>query len=142
MQRLLMHEVISRNFYILAQYGDSSSFPGKLWKFAPMSDKSVIEAHFRDSNHLMIPREISAVNDWKENSEENIHIMRDHPDHKFLIPDGLFGVRIPKIDPNNAFSRKLKNVYEQMMLTSRSMPPDQLNFVPLMLEVYLWKNAE
>ena len=56
-----------------------------------MADPSVIEGHFRNLSQIIIAREISAVNDWKENSEEVFHFMRDHPRHKFTINDGLMG---------------------------------------------------
>ena len=56
-----------------------------------MADPSVIEGHFRNFSQIIIAREISAVNDWKENSEEVFHFMRDHPMHKFTINDGLMG---------------------------------------------------
>ena len=80
------------NFKIdLGKYADSSKFPATLWKYAPMADPSVIEGHFRNLSQIIIAREISAVNDWKENSEEVFHFMRDHPMHKFTINDGLMG---------------------------------------------------
>ena len=84
--------VTQNNFKIyLGKYADSSKFPPTLWKYAPMADPSVIEGHFRNLSQIIIAREISAVNDWKENSEEVFHFMRDHPMHKFTINDGLMG---------------------------------------------------
>ena len=92
----------------------------------------------------MISREVHAVNDWKENSEEKIHVMRDHPSlHKFLIVDGLFGIR--KRNDEDAFDQKfpkiMKSIYEKMMLASKSLRknPQMEN---LLLEAFVWPKAE
>ncbi len=122
----------------IGQYGDSSKFFAPLWKYAPMSDPSVLEVHFRDADQVLSSRETNAIQDWKENSEANFIIMRDHPIlHRFYVPKSMMGLRKSSEDLVNP----LKAAYEKMMVYSRTVGQvDQLE--NLVLEGFIWPLAE
>ena len=63
-----------------------------LWRFAPMADQYVVEWHSRDLDAVMLPREVAAVQEWK-NSNFTFHVMRDHPHHSVEILGGMFGIK-------------------------------------------------
>ena len=48
---------------------------------------------FRDADSRLLKRDYLAVMDWLENSNKDVHIMRDHPANKSNILAGMWGVR-------------------------------------------------
>jgi len=57
------------------------------WRFLPLLDPLVDRMLCRDTDNLVITRELVAVNQWLTNSSATFHLMHDHPSHcssKFL----------------------------------------------------------
>ena len=65
-----------------------SKFPGMFWRFLPDTDIFIA----RDADSRISEREVAAVNEWID-SGKRLHIMRDHPHHKFNILGGMWGFR-------------------------------------------------
>lgn len=77
-------EVIQRN--------ESGDWRSMLWRFdAAFGDdyKAII---FRDTDSRLNLREKAAVDQWLS-SDDQYHIMRDHPHHKFPILGGMWGMK-------------------------------------------------
>jgi hypothetical protein len=57
------------------------------WRFLPLFDPLVDRMLSRDTDNIVITREVAAVNQWLKNSQATFHLMHDHPLHcwaKFL----------------------------------------------------------
>jgi hypothetical protein len=48
---------------------------------------------FRDADSRLMKRDYYLVEDWLNNSDKDVHIIRDHPANKSRILAGLWGVR-------------------------------------------------
>ena len=57
---------------------------GMFWRFLPMSENDIDVCLVRDTDAVILQREVDAVNQWLE-SDRLFHIMRDHPLHKTVI---------------------------------------------------------
>lgn len=64
---------------------------GKMWRFVAMGDPLVSEFLVRDVDSVILPREVAAVEQWRNNSTALIHVMRDHPSHNGVILAGMWG---------------------------------------------------
>jgi hypothetical protein len=69
-----------------------ASYDGLFWRFLPADDSAVDVVIVRDADARLGAREKAAVDDWLA-SGKTLHIMRDHPGHRRLIPAGLWGCR-------------------------------------------------
>jgi hypothetical protein len=69
-----------------------ASYDGLYWRFLPAADRDVDAMVVRDADARLSLREKSAVDQWLE-SGKALHVMRDHPGHRRLIPAGLWGCR-------------------------------------------------
>lgn len=65
------------------------------WRFFPNDDKSVDLFIVRDMDSRISQREVTSVNEWIE-SGKVLHIMRDHPHHRYHILGGMWGMRCQK----------------------------------------------
>jgi protein O-GlcNAc transferase len=65
---------------------------GMFWRFMVYDDKEVERFIVRDTDSRLNNREKEAVNQWIE-SDKNLHIMRDHPQHGVLILGGTWGMK-------------------------------------------------
>ncbi|XP_053638593.2 uncharacterized protein [Cherax quadricarinatus] len=63
-----------------------------MWRLAPMGDAQVTVLLPRDTDSMIIQREVDAVREWLSSGKQ-FHIMRDHPKHDSLLLAGLWGVR-------------------------------------------------
>ena len=121
----------------IGKYGDSRGFFAPLWKFATLADPTIEEVHFRLDHQVLTKREIAAIQDWKENSEASFIIMRDHPNfHRHLIAGHLLGVK-----PKENLRKTLREAYEKLMLTSRTMK-DAKDLEKVLLEAIIWPIAQ
>ena len=68
------------------------AYDGLYWRFLPAADPAVDAVIIRDADARLGAREASAVAEWLD-SGKPLHIMRDHPAHRRLIPAGLWGAR-------------------------------------------------
>jgi hypothetical protein len=69
--------------------GDWSSM---FWRFKAAFDCDADAVIFRDTDSRLNLREKVAVDQWLE-SNKTVHIMRDHPHHRFPILGGMWGYR-------------------------------------------------
>ena len=71
----------------------------------------------RDVDSHINEREQAAVLEWQSQSQEPLHIMRDHPDHNTEILGGMFGLNLTRKN-----SRELwKQSWKKMVLDKRAM---------------------
>jgi len=75
--------------FILNEKGNWS---GMFWRFYAATDPSVDVMISRDTDSRLSIREKNAVDAWLS-SNNNFHIMRDHPYHQAHILGGMFGMR-------------------------------------------------
>lgn len=69
-----------------------AKYDGLLWRFLPAGDRDLDAMIVRDIDSRLSLREKAAVDDWLA-SGLPLHIIRDHPNHRRLIPAGLWGCR-------------------------------------------------
>ena len=78
----------------------------------PVLDKQVDIILVRDLDSNITPREVSAYEDFIQ-SEKQIHIMRDHPDHGVQMLGGTWGAKLDqqfvREDFNNSFRKMFKD---------------------------------
>lgn len=67
-------------------------YDGLLWRFLPAADRDLDTLIVRDIDSRLGARERAAVDEWLA-SGLPLHIIRDHPNHRRLIPAGLWGCR-------------------------------------------------
>ncbi len=67
-------------------------YDGLFWRFLPAADPDVDAVIVRDADARVSARETAAVEEWIA-SGKALHVMRDHPGHRRLIPAGLWGCR-------------------------------------------------
>jgi hypothetical protein len=70
----------------------SGSMPGMFWRFLIHDFDDIDRYVIRDADSRLGDRERSAVNEWID-SGTSLHIMRDHPHHRFLILGGMWGMK-------------------------------------------------
>lgn len=51
------------------------------WRFLPLMDATVDRLLSRDSDSIILAREVDAVHQWMTESNATFHVMRDHKDH-------------------------------------------------------------
>jgi hypothetical protein len=68
------------------------AYDGLYWRFLPAADPTLSAVVVRDADARLGPRERAAVDEWLA-SGKSLHVMRDHPGHRRLIPAGLWGCR-------------------------------------------------
>ena len=79
--------------------GTDKKYPGMFWRFLPFNDENVDVFIVRDSDSRINVRESLAVNEWLK-TDKQLHIMRDHPHHKYKILGGMWGFNCKKGRPN------------------------------------------
>ena len=62
------------------------------WRFLPVFDNDTECFICRDCDSRLSDREVAAVNEWS-NSDKLVHIMRDHPWHRFVMLGGMIGFK-------------------------------------------------
>src|SRR5262249_26774163 len=76
----------------LREMSEPADWGGLFWRYLVIEDPSVTVAIFRDCDSRLSPRERAAVDEWLA-SDQTLDVMRDHPNHRFPIMGGLWGVR-------------------------------------------------
>jgi hypothetical protein len=76
-----------------------------LWRFLVLDDQSISHALIRDIDSVASKREKLMVDEWV-NSNQTLHVIRDHPDHTDLIMGGLFDRRF---DPSFNMQKAMLN---------------------------------
>ena len=67
---------------------EGSKLPGRIWRFLPNVESLIV----RDSDSRLSMRERLAVDEWIA-SGKSLHVMRDHPHHKFAMLAGMWGIK-------------------------------------------------
>jgi len=67
---------------------------GMLWRFLPLLDQFVDVVLVRDLDSRLSARESAAVNDWLNQTQFAVHVMRDHPSHSWPMLGGMWGARL------------------------------------------------
>lgn len=105
-------DVDPETIHMLQSYGAETQvvpgptgFASAAWRFQAsfISDAEIVI--FRDTDSRFSFREVNAVSDWLA-SGKAVHVMRDHPNHRWEIQAGMFGI-IPRRLPK--FLQKLAN---------------------------------
>jgi hypothetical protein len=76
-------------------------WPGTMWRFIPLEDRSLHRVLFRDADSILSDREAGAVAEWVE-SGKPFHVMRDFGSHTDLILAGMWGAVVgvlPSLGP-------------------------------------------
>ena len=71
------------------EFGD---WRGMYWRFEAASESTVDVMISRDTDSRLNLREKAAVEAWLD-SDKGFHIMRDHPQHKFPVLGGMWGIK-------------------------------------------------
>ena len=69
---------------------------GMFWRFYAFFLSDAEKVLIRDADSQILEREIQAVKEWEESNLE-MHIMRDHPLHRTRIMGGMWGARAKSI---------------------------------------------
>lgn len=80
-----------------------SNLHSMMWRWYALGDLNVDAFMSRDTDSLVIEREVASVNEWLK-SNKTTHIMRDHHQHKREILGGMWGF----------YSRRNRSLAEQL----------------------------
>lgn len=105
---------------IIFKSGDLNTIKPTMWRFEAIDDPEVEIMMSRDTDSRFLLREKLAVDEWL-NSNTLFHIMRDHPEHQYIIQAGMFGTKkiseIPSwTDLMNTFEQYGDKFYDQDFL--------------------------
>jgi hypothetical protein len=81
-----------------------------IWRFLPIGDSFVSIFNSRDTDSLILKRELDSVNYWLESTNKTVHIMRDNPHHGTAILGGMWGYRKNELNLNLA-----RKIFELML---------------------------
>ena len=116
------------NVKIIFKTGDltNENCKPRMWRFEAIDDVNVEIMMSRDTDTRFLVREKLAVTEWI-NSNTLVHIMRDHPHHKFCILAGMFGTKKIKEIPNwsyimNSYIKTDNRMYDQDFLRDYIYP--------------------
>lgn len=71
---------------------ETPDWKSMFWRFLPVFDNDTECFICRDCDSRLNDREVAAVNEWS-NSDKLVHIMRDHPWHRFVMLGGMIGFK-------------------------------------------------
>ncbi|KAK2705489.1 hypothetical protein QYM36_015770 [Artemia franciscana] len=81
--------------HLPASHIDLSGINPRVWRFMPLLDDYVSIFLSRDSDSIILKREVSAVEEWLS-FNRSFHVMRDHHSHRATILAGMWGARLDK----------------------------------------------
>lgn len=83
-------------------------FHGMFWRFFVADDEHVERYIVRDSDSMLIQREVDAVKEWIKD-ETMFHVMRDHKLHDIEILGGMWGGKVDKaiFSPSEEYGKAL-----------------------------------
>jgi hypothetical protein len=112
------------NVKIIYKNGDLSKIKPAMWRFESIAHPDVELNLSRDVDTQILLREKLAVDEWIK-SDKLLHIMRDHPWHKFPIQAGMFGIKKSNInwgEKINEFVQENDYTYDQHFLQNIIYP--------------------
>ena len=74
-----------------------TDIPGMYWRFLVADDENVSTAIIRDTDSRINARDKMVVNDFLK-SDKVLHVIRDHPHHKYPILGGMWGIKLKTLD--------------------------------------------
>lgn len=104
-----------------------SDIPGMYWRFLVTDDKDVHIAIVRDTDSRLNLRDKMVVNDFLK-SDKILHIIRDHPHHKYPILGGMWGIKLETLDIK--MERSIKHFLKKINRPFRRM--DDMVFLDLL----------
>ena len=112
----IIHELEQNGSEIV--YINNTNIPGMYWRFLVADDNDVEYAIIRDSDSRLNRRDKMVVDEFI-NSNKLLHIIRDHPHHKYTILGGMWGINIDKCKLNmktniHEFIKKLNRPFKRM----------------------------
>lgn len=84
-----------------------SRWDGLYWRFQVLDRADCEMALIRDADSPPTTREAKMVKEWMQ-SDHQLHIIRDHPNHSWPINAGMWGIRNPDFQDFSALIRKWK----------------------------------
>ena len=104
------------------------------WRFLPLMDPTVDRLLPRDSDSLITAREVSAVNQWLDNSTSTFHLMRDHFYHCTTdILGGFWGAKI--------YQRRHDILKASTKIYYKTKHKMEYGFDQTMLNTFIWPLA-
>lgn len=106
------------NVKIIYKNGDLLKVKPRMWRFEAIDEPNIDLIMSRDVDTKILLREKLVVDEWIK-SNKLLHIMRDHPWHKYRIQGGMFGVKKSNIiwkDKINNFIQENEYIYDQDFL--------------------------
>jgi len=108
---------------VIKKVHDKECFFFSIYRFLPPIDNSVDIFQVRDLDSRLSLRERLAVDEWVY-SDKNLHIMRDHPHHTFVINAGMWGARCEKLRNINSMIKKMPRVDDNFFIDSEFLKYD------------------
>ena len=93
------------NTKIILKTGDLNTVKPMMWRFEAIDEPDVEIMMSRDLDTRILLREKLAVEQWLK-SDKVFHIMRDHPNHGWVILGGMFGIK-----KNNFINMEILSAY-------------------------------
>ena len=85
--------------------GDAREIFPMLWRFLPTLDPQVDVFLSRDLDSRFSEREVAAVTEWLDKSEEPIHSMRDHMSHNVPMLGAAWGTHLGRKNARGRWAR-------------------------------------
>jgi protein O-GlcNAc transferase len=88
----IINEIKSIQNTEISIVNENPDWKSMFWRFLPVFDNDTECFICRDCDSRLSDREVAAVNEWS-NSDKLVHIMRDHPWHRFVMLGGMIGFK-------------------------------------------------
>jgi len=88
----IINEIKSAQNTEISIVNETPDWKSMFWRFLPVFDNDTECFICRDCDSRLSDREVAAVNEWS-NSDKLVHIMRDHPWHRFVMLGGMIGFK-------------------------------------------------
>lgn len=102
---------------------DKECFFFSIYRFLPPIDSSVDVFQVRDLDSRLTLRERLAVDEWLYTGK-NLHIMRDHPHHTFVLNAGMWGARSNKLREIDKLIKRMHRVETNFFIDSEFLKYD------------------
>jgi hypothetical protein len=88
----IINEIKSIQNTEISIVNETPDWKSMFWRFLPVFDNDTECFICRDCDSRLSDREVAAVTEWS-NSDKLVHIMRDHPWHRFVMLGGMIGFK-------------------------------------------------
>ena len=80
----------------------------------------------RDLDSRITARESAAVHEWREDSNQPIHAMRDHPAHGTQLLAGMWDTDLRRKDARSRWKQAWKAMLKDPLIQGGKNGPDQI----------------